>query len=110
MGDKVNLDSLVKAFERNRRISMGLPVPSIRSEIPCGYVVNPDNKEQAIIDQNKYNLLRQARKYLKESSFQEVSSWLTKSGLPISHNGLHKLMSTRIPYTDDERTHYNTTT
>lgn len=108
MGEKVNLDLLVRANERNRRISLGLPVPVIRAELPAAYVYDPANKDQAIIDTVKFDLLKQARKYLKDSSFQEVSAWLTKSGLPISHNGLHKLMKSRPPYTDDERNNYLT--
>lgn len=110
MGEKVNFEVLVRANERARRLSLGLPVPIIRSELPCGYVVNPENKDEAIIDPVKFDLLKQARKYIKDSSFYEVAAWLTKNGLPISPNGLHKLMTHRTPYTDDERLLYLSST
>lgn len=107
MTDKVLLDNVVKSIERNRRLSLGLPVPIIRSDIPIGYKINNANPNEAIVDEIKYGLLIQARKYLRESPYAEVSTWLIKSGLPISHNGLYKMMHSRPPYTDDERQQYN---
>lgn len=102
-----NIDSIVRTLERNRRLSMGLPVPIIRAELPIGYFVSPDNDRECIADEAKFTLLRQARKFLKESPFHEVALWLTKNNIPISHNGLHKLMLARPPYTEDERTSFN---
>jgi hypothetical protein len=110
MSHKTNLDSFVRNRERFRRISLGLPVPIVRAEIPLGYVVNPKNDAEAIADENVFKLLVAARKHLKESPYAEVAAWLTRNGVAISHNGLHKIMQFRPPYTDEERALYGTDT
>lgn len=101
-----SIDGVVKGIERNRRLSLGLTVPIIRAEIPAGYKVNPDNTAEAIVDTEKFELLKKARAFLKNSGYAEVAQWLTRNGFAISHNGLHKIMMARPPYNDEERRLY----
>lgn len=108
MTEKTSIENVIKSIERYRRLSLGLPIPVIRHDIPAGFKINPDNSSELVIDEKDFELLLQARKYLKDSPYSEVAIWLTKSGLTISHNGLHKLMRDRPPYTEDERRIYNT--
>lgn len=103
MADTVNINAAVRQIERNRRLSLGLPVDAIRAEIPIGYKRSEADPLKLVAIPEHYSLLLQARKYLNDSSYKDVAAWLTKAGLPISHNGLHLLMKARPPYTDDER-------
>ena len=100
----------IRSIERYRRLSRGLPVPVIRHKglnPPCGYKLDPNNKFSYIVDEEKFNLLIQARHYLRESSYRDVADWLTKKGLKISFKGLQKLMKNRPPLTYDERRRYS---
>lgn len=101
----------VSSMERYRKLSLGLPVSIVRGKtrIPLGYKINPTNPKEFIIDEEVFNLLHTARKFLKESSVREVTAWLKRKGVKISHMGLFKLMRDRPPYTDDERNRHGLT-
>ena len=90
-------------------MSLGFPVPKLRKLIPVGYKINPENSKELIVDEPVFELLKQARKYLKECSCREVSDWLKAHGVKISHDSLLDLMRDRPPYTDDERKRYSST-
>lgn len=84
--------------DRYERLSQGLPVPVLTSEIPLGYKINPDDPLELIKDPEVFDLLIRARKYLKDSSIRDTAEWLRSKGVKISHQGLHKLMKLRPPY------------
>ena len=59
--------------------------------VPFGYRQDPDDCDILLPIPEELDLLEEAKKYLKQYSYRDVSSWLTEqSGKYISHVGLMK--------------------
>ena len=68
-----------------------MPIPRIARTIPFGYELDPEDKNLLKPIKIELDLLEQARKYIKQYSYREVTNWLSKnSGRDISHVGLMK--------------------
>lgn len=86
-------------LDRCRKLCLALPVPIMNSKrIPFGYILNPNNKDEAIPNEKAFRCLLKAKQYLKDASYFDVANWLTSCGYPISDEGLHKLIQNRPPF------------
>ena len=67
------------------------PIPRIARTVPFGYEINKDDSNILDPIPLELDLIEKARKYVNQSSYREVSNWITKnSGRYISHVGLRK--------------------
>lgn len=66
---------------------------NIRAVTPWGYIVNPDNRLEAIPDWNLVRILYKGCDYLEEGhSLREVCNWIeSETGKTISHQGLSNI-------------------
>jgi len=70
------------------------PIPRIARTIPFGYKQDEEDRDllQPIPDQ--LNALQEAREYISQYSYREVSNWLsTNTNRYISHVGLRKRLA-----------------
>jgi len=68
-----------------------LPVVRVGTIVPWGYEQDPDDPDILLPIPEKLELMEQAKKFLKQYSYRDVSAWLSEqSGEYISHAGLYK--------------------
>ena len=68
-----------------------IAIPRISRTIPFGYELDKDDPDILQPVENELNMLEEAKKYLKQYSYREVSNWLSRNtGRSISHVGLKK--------------------
>ena len=66
-------------------------VVRVGRQVPFGYSQDPDDTDILRPISNELELLEEAKKYLKQYSYRDVSAWLSEqSGRYISHVGLMK--------------------
>ena len=66
-------------------------VVRVGRQVPFGYRQDPNDCDILLPIDKELNMLEEAKKYLKQYSYREVSAWLTtQSGRSISHMGLKK--------------------
>ena len=95
---KNNFGSL-KELDRHRKLCLGQPVPiHSNKELPWGYKQDPNDPTMAIPIDKALRLLPEVQKYLEQYSYEDMAQWLTQAGYPITYNGLHKLMHSRVPF------------
>ena len=101
---KYHFPKNMKEFERQIRLSLGLPVVGRMGGItPYGYtyVAETDTYEPS---QEVFNFLWQARRYLYTSPLRETTDWLNFKvhqlgyDMKVSHMGLRNIMILRPPY------------
>ena len=69
-------------------------VVRVGRHIPFGYRQDPDDCDILLPIPKELDLLEEAKKYLKQYSYRDVSAWLSEqSGRYISHVGLMKRVS-----------------
>jgi hypothetical protein len=67
------------------------PVVRIGRFVPFGYRQDPEDRDILLPIPEELDLMEQAKKYLKQYSYREVSAWLSEqSGRYLSHVGLMK--------------------
>ena len=68
-----------------------LSVVRVGRVVPFGYRQDPEDDDILLPIPEELEALEEAKKYLKQYSYREVSAWLTtQSGKSISHMGLKK--------------------
>lgn len=66
-------------------------VVRVGRQVPFGYKQDPDDSDILLPIDKELNLLEEAKKYLKQYSYRDVSAWLSEqSNRYISHVGLMK--------------------
>jgi len=66
-------------------------VVRVGRHVPFGYEQDPNDPDILLPIPNELNLLEEAKKYIKQYSYRDVSAWLSEqSGRYISHVGLMK--------------------
>jgi len=66
-------------------------IPRVARTIPFGYELDPNDDGILLPIDHELDMLEQAKKYIKQYSYREVSNWLTRNtGRSISHVGLKK--------------------
>lgn len=67
------------------------PIVRVGRTIPFGYEQDETDQDVLLPIEGELDLLEQAKKYLKQYSYRDVSNWLSEqSGRYISHVGLMK--------------------
>ena len=70
------------------------PVVRVGTHVPFGYRQDPDDCDILLPIPKELDLLEEAKTYLKQYSYRDVSAWLSEqSGRYISHVGLMKRVS-----------------
>ena len=68
-----------------------IAIPRISRTIPFGYELDKDDPDILQPIENELDMLEEAKRYLKQYSYREVSNWLSRNtGRSISHVGLKK--------------------
>ena len=73
------------------KLKSGEEYLELQELIPFGYEVDPDDADFLAACKEELDALEQAKKHLKQYSYREVATWLSKeTGRYISHMGLKK--------------------
>ena len=66
-------------------------IPKISRTVPFGYEIDPEDSDFLLPVVEELEALDQAKKHLRQYSYREVATWLSKeTGRYISHAGLKK--------------------
>jgi hypothetical protein len=98
--------STLKAFDRHRRICLGLPVTEAAIGIPYGYIANPDSPGMIEPIEEVFELLVKGKEHLKSGyTFADVAEWINSHEVvqkydlkELDARSLAVIMKTRQPF------------